>query len=343
MSARRAAWGIGALAAALPPLVVAALVLGETHVPWEDLRALFAGDAVDAVARAKVLDLRLPEVLVAALVGGSLALAGVLLQGIFRNPLAEPGILGISTGGSFGAVLALFTGAATLHPLVVPASAFGAATAVAFFVYTIGTRGGRTQIATLLLAGIAVQAFVSSLSAGVIAVAAKRWDVARTIVAWTLGGLEDRTWDHVAVVAPSAALALAAAAFVCRELNVLALGETSARALGVDTRALKRNVLVLAALAAGAAVSVSGSIAFVGLIVPHVLRRLVGPDHRVLVPAGFLGGACFLVALDLCQRWIVRGMLDAPELRIGILTGLLGAPFFLYLLLSQAERASGVD
>lgn len=343
MNPRRAAWGIGGLAVALPILVLAALVLGETTVPWADLRALVSGDAVDAIARAKVLDLRLPEVLVAGLVGGSLALAGVLLQGIFRNALAEPGVLGISTGGSFGAVLALFTGAAAVHVLVLPAAAFAAAALVAFFVYAIGTRGGRTQIATLLLAGIAVQAFVSSLAAGVIAVAAKRWDVARTIVAWTLGGLEDRTWDHVAVVAPSAAVALLAAAFVCRELNVLALGETSARALGVDTRALKRNVLTIAALAAGAAVAVSGSIAFVGLIVPNILRRLVGPDHRVLVPAGFLGGACFLVALDLFQRWVVRGMLNAPELRIGILTGLLGAPFFLYLLLTQSERASGVD
>lgn len=343
MSARlHAPTAAAALAVGLAAALALGAMLGETRIPARDVAAVLVGDPqVDPVVRAQVLQLRMPQSLVAALVGGCLALAGTLLQGIFRNPLAAPDVLGIGAGGTLGAVLALYSGLASVHLLALPAAAFAGATVVAFAVYALATRGGRTDMATLLLTGLAVQAFVSAMSGGAIALSAKQWEVARSIMAWTLGGLEDRTWDHVLAVAPAAALALAGAVLHGRELNILALGEREAATLGVDPAALRRSALVLASLATGAAVAVGGSIAFVGLIVPHLLRSLVGPDHRGLLPVSFLGGACFLAALDLFQRTVLRGLLNAPELRVGILTGLLGAPFFLYLLYTQRRAWYG--
>jgi iron complex transport system permease protein len=159
--------------------------------------------------------------------------------------------------------------------------------------------------------------------------------VAREIVFWSLGGLEDRRWEHVLMVLPAVVVGAGGGLLYAKELNILALGERQAASLGVETAAVKRNVLALAALATGAAVAAAGVIGFVGLVVPHLLRLLVGPDHRRLLPVSFLGGAVFVVGMDILHRTLIRGLLNTPELRLGVLTGLVGAPFFIYLLIKQ--------
>jgi iron complex transport system permease protein len=279
--------------------------------------------------------IRTPRVLTAMFVGAGLALAGALMQGLFRNPLASPGILGVSAGGALGAVVCIAFGWATVSIWPLPIAAFGGSFVTIFVVYVLASYHGDTPLATLLLAGIAVSAIAGSATSFVIVMVSRdSWEIGKEIVFWTLGELAARRWEHVGVVAGPVAIAAAGSVFVLRELNLMLLGEEQARTLGVDTRRLKIIVLALASLATGAAVAVSGLIGFVGLVVPHLLRMLVGPDHRSLVPAALLGGGIFLVVTDT----VVRTLAPA-ELRLGIVTGALGAPFFLYLLLKNRDKA----
>jgi iron complex transport system permease protein len=282
-----------------------------------------------------VWHVRAPRVLVGAFVGAGLAFAGTLMQGLFRNPLASPGILGVSAGGALGAVacLALGWSAVSIWPL--PACAFAGSLATILIVYALASYQGDTPLATLLLAGIAVTALAGSATSFVLVMSARdEWHVAKEILFWSLGGLDARRWEHVAMVAAPTGLAAAGSLFFLRELNIMLLGEEQARTLGVDTSRLKLILLTLASMATGAAVGVSGLIGFVGLVIPHLLRMLVGPDHRVLVPTSLLGGAIFLVVTDTVVR-----SLGPAELRLGIVTGALGAPFFLLLLIQHRNKA----
>lgn len=282
-----------------------------------------------------VWQVRAPRVLVGALVGAGLAFAGTLMQGLFRNPLASPGILGVSAGGAFGAVLCLASGWAAYSIWPVPICAFVGSLATVLVVYALASYQGDTPLATLLLAGIAVSALAGSATSFVLVLSARHeWDVATEILFWTLGGLDARRWEHVGMVAVPTGLALAGSMFFLRELNIMLLGEEQARTLGVHTSRLKLSLLGFASMATGAAVGASGLIGFVGLIIPHVLRMIVGPDHRVLVPASVIGGAVFLVVTDTLVRW-----LGPTELRLGIVTGALGAPFFLFLLIKYRNQA----
>ncbi|HRU07636.1 MAG TPA: iron chelate uptake ABC transporter family permease subunit, partial [Candidatus Brocadiia bacterium] len=276
-----------------------------------------------------------PRVLSAALAGAALAFAGLLMQGLFRNPLASPDVLGASSGASLGAVLCIAGGWAARSIWPVPACAFLGALAVVTVVYALASSHGDTPLATLLLAGVAVSAFTGAMTSLVLSLAASHsWEAAREIVLWTMGGLDARQWKHVLAAAPPMAVSIAAGLVFTRDLNIMLLGEEQARTLGVDTRRLKVCVLAAASLATGAAVAIGGLIAFVGLIVPHLLRLLLGPDHRRLGPACVFGGAVFLVAMDTAARTI-----GPTEIRLGILTGALGAPFFLFLLASQRNKA----
>ncbi len=282
-----------------------------------------------------VWHVRTPRVLVGAFVGAGLAFAGTLMQGLFRNPLASPGILGVSAGGAFGAVLCIGLGGATYSIWPLPACAFVGALATVLIVYALASYQGDTPLATLLLAGIAVSALAGSATSFVLVMSARHeWHVAKEILFWSLGGLDARRWEHVAMVAAPIGLAVTGSVFFLRELNIMLLGEQQARTLGVDTSRLKLSLLAIASLATGAAVGVSGLIAFVGLLVPHLLRMIVGPDHRVLIPASLLGGAIFLVVTDTVVR-----TLGPVELRLGIVTGALGAPFFLLLLIKYRNKA----
>jgi iron complex transport system permease protein len=282
-----------------------------------------------------VWQVRAPRVLVGTFVGAGLAFAGTLMQGLFRNPLASPGILGVSAGGAFGAVLCLAFGWATSSIWPLPACAFAGALITILVVYALASYQGDTPLATLLLAGIAITALAGSATSFVLVLSASdEWHVAKEILFWSLGGLDARRWEHVAMAAAPTAIAAGSSVFFLRELNIMLLGEEQARTLGVDTSRLKLTLLTLASLATGAAVGVSGLIGFVGLMIPHLLRMLVGPDHRVLVPASLLGGAIFLVATDTVVR-----CLGPAELRLGIVTGALGAPFFLLLLIKHRNKA----
>ncbi len=272
--------------------------------------------------------IRVPRVVVAALVGAALAVAGVQMQSLFRNPLAEPNVVGASSGAALGAVIIYVTALATRSILWLPLGAFLGALITLFLVYSIATRGGRTPVATLLLAGIALSAFISAVSSLLISLNFVNWQVAAEIIFWMMGGLDSRTWTHVGISGPFIAVGILAAFWFHRELDLMLMGEETSATLGVNVEATKRMVLTTAALLTGSAVAVSGIIGFVGLIIPHIIRLLLGPSHRVLLPASVLVGAAFLIVCDL----LARTLHPPTEIPLGIITAAFGAPFFLYLL-----------
>jgi iron complex transport system permease protein len=279
---------------------------------------------------------RLPRVLTGAAVGATLALSGAVLQGLFRNPLASPSVLGVSSGASLGAVLAIFFGLSARLVWALPLFAFAGAMLTLLLVYTIATRRGQTPIATLLLAGIAVGAFNVAMSAFVLTMALESWEVGRTIMFWTMGGLDGRTWDHVLLIAPALLGGLALVLAYRRELDALLVGEIHAAAIGVDVTRTRLLLLLATAVLTGAGVAVAGGIGFIGLVVPHIVRLLVGPHHRALLPLSALGGALILVAADL----FLRGLFVERNIPLGVVTAAMGAPFFLFLLVRQQERFS---
>lgn len=312
--------------------VTVATVLAANVLPqgWIDVSRVSEADYV------VVWLIRTPRVLVAALVGASLALAGAQMQGLFHNPLASPDLVGTSAGGAFGAVLAIACGLATRSLWYLPLLAFLSSMGALCAVYAIATRHGRTPVTTLLLAGVAISALISAATSLVISLQFGNYQVAQEIVFWLMGGLDSRTWIHVGMVAPCVALGTLMAFAVMRELDVLLLGDEAAAALGVDVEHIKRLVLTSAALLTGAAVAVSGVIGFVGLVMPHIVRLVIGPAHRRLLPASALAGASFVILADVLARTVMR----PEELRLGIITAAFGAPFFLYLLLTRHRDAA---
>ncbi|UTF55504.1 vitamin B12 ABC transporter permease BtuC [Natronosalvus rutilus] len=283
------------------------------------------GFDVPATHQTIVGDVRLPRIALAATVGFGLAAAGTVMQGFFRNPLADPSIIGVSTGAAAGAV------AAIAYPALVPLtslhlSAFVGAIATAMLVYAIATEGGRTPVATLLLAGVAVQAFLGALISYMLV---HSGDSLRAAVVWMMGHLGGSNWGDVGFALPVALVGVGVLGAYTREMNVLLLGEEDAHHLGVDVERTKLLLLVIASVVTAAGVAVAGVIGFVGLVVPHVLRLLVGPDHRILLPTSALAGASFLVVTDTLAR---AGPAEVP---VGIVTAALGAPFFLFLLVRR--------
>lgn len=333
---------LGALALAVLVVGPLAVAVGAVPVsPLDILRlvawrlGLAARPDVSRAVEVIVLDLRLPRVVLAAVVGAALAASGTLFQALFRNALADPAIIGVSSGAAFGAVLVIVTvGAGSLAGLGVPLAAFLGALATGFLVYRLARVGPTVHVATLLLAGVAVAAVVSSAMSLVMSFSGEQL---RDIYTWLLGGLVAQGWRSVAITAPIVAVGVVAAATTAHDLNLVALGEERAAQLGVDVPALKRRSLAAGALLAAAAVSVGGIIGFVGLMTPHLLRLAVGPDHRRLLPAVLLAGPLLLVGADL----IARTVLAPQELPVGVVTALLGGPFFLFLLRREGGRPRG--
>ncbi|HEY7659867.1 MAG TPA: iron ABC transporter permease [Actinomycetota bacterium] len=329
------------LVALLAGSILLAVAVGAVWVsPATTLRLIasrlgLTGPPEDVARSAEVivLQLRLPRVLLAAIVGGALAASGAVFQGLFRNPLADPAIIGVSSGAALGAVAVIVTvGAGSLGTFGVPAAAFAGAIATAFVVYRLARIGPSVHVATLLLAGIAIAAVISSVMSLVMSFSGEQ---VRDIYAWLLGGLVANGWPSVWVVLPVVAFGVGGAVLVSHELNLVSFGEERAAQLGVEVDRLKRRAIAVGALLAAAAVSVAGVIGFVGLMTPHLLRHWVGSDHRRLVPASVLGGAILLVLADLVARTVV-----APsEIPVGIVTALLGGPFFLVLLRRQGRDA----
>jgi len=278
---------------------------------------------------------RFPRVVLAAATGAALGCAGALMQGVFGNPLAEPGVIGVSSGAAVGAAAVIVLGLTGLGGWTVVGLAFVCGFATTLLVYMVSRSNGRTEVVTLLLTGIAVNA-VSTALLGLLLFMSSN-DALRAITSWQLGSLAGATWESVAVVAPLTVVGCVAACGYARKLDLLALGERSARHLGVDVERLRLNGIVLIALLTSAAVAFSGIIAFVGLVVPHLIRMVTGPGHRVLLPASALGGAALLVAADL----VARTALDYQELPLGVLTSVVGGPFFFWLLRRTRARSGG--
>lgn len=333
-TSKRLLWVTLALALLLLLSLLVAIGSGSSPIPYGDVvRILLHGvgaplDASIASSQVTIVHLvRLPRIFTAMLVGAALAAAGAVMQGIFRNPLADPGVLGVSAGGSFGAVLALTTGLALTGLWVVPVFAFSGAMLASLLVYLLSLERGRTNIMSLLLAGIALNAFLSALISLMVLLAE---DYAETlsILQWLIGGLAGRGWRHVYVITLPILIGLYCVYRYSRDLNLFLLGEETAQGLGTNVARTRFVLLALTALLAGVAVSMVGPIGFVGLVVPHVLRLIIGPDYRVLLPAGALGGAIFLTLADTAARLVIANQ----ELPVGVITGVIGGPFFLYLL-----------
>jgi iron complex transport system permease protein len=294
-----------------------------------------------------ILELRLWRALAGAGVGAALALSGAYLQGLFRNGLASPSVLGVTSGAVLGASVAIaFIGGygpallmqrtGLLSPVLVTAAAFAGALATSFFLLALASRRGRLSVTTLLLGGIAINTLCGGLLAALQSLTLDDFEVSRALLTWTFGTLTDRSGWQVALVWSGLLLAAAIAPFVAVELDLLAAGEEDALALGVSVQRVKVLVLFATSLATGAAVAVAGQIAFVGLIVPHLVRAVVGPSHRTLLLFSMLAGAVFLLAGDLGQRLAFRG----SGLQPGVLMSLLGGPFFLVLLVRSKRLLS---
>jgi iron complex transport system permease protein len=280
--------------------------------------------------------IRVPRTVVAAFVGAGLAMAGALMQGLFRNPLAEPNIVGVGSGAVLGAVIVFVSGLALRSAIALPLAAFAGALVALATIYTIATRGGVTPISTLLLSGIALAALLGAISSLLISLSIVNWQVAQEIVFWMMGGLDSRTWTHVWISAPFILLSMFLSLYYARDLDLLMQGEETAAALGVEVESSKRAIIVTAALLTGSCVAVAGAVGFVGLIVPHVVRLFVGPSHRSLLPASCLAGAAFLIFCDL----LARTLHPPTEIRLGIITAAFGAPFFLFLLVRKFQEVN---
>lgn len=317
---------------------VASLTSGAAGLGVGDLAGALLGEGLSPRDRIVLFDIRLPRLALGLAVGASLAVSGVILQGLFRNPLADPGIVGVSSGAGLGAVLAIVLGGllpstltVTIGPALVPVAAGLGGWVTTLILYRVATSGRRTDVAMILLAGIALSALAGAAT-GVLTYLADDRQL-RDLTFWSMGSLAGATWAKFGAALPLMALALSLAPRLARGMNALALGEAQAAHMGVDVEWLKRLAVLSAAAATGAAVAVSGGIGFVGIVVPHLLRQAQGPDHRRLIPHAALLGAALLVLADLVSRTIV-----APaELPIGILTALFGAPVFLWMLLRSNQ------
>jgi iron complex transport system permease protein len=327
---------MAALAAALLASMVLAVLIGAVPITLSDVASAL-GNALSGVPTSPsdfiIVDVRIPRVILAALVGACLAGAGVIYQAIFRNPLADPYILGVSSGAGLGAMLAIVLTAqlTILRYGVVPLAAFAGALLTMLLVVRLATLRGRLEAASLLLAGVALSYTLAAITAFVMVLASEQMSA---IVYWMMGGLTGASWLYVAMIALMLIAGITVPMLARRQLKVMLLGDERAEELGLPVERFTILMLAAASLLTAAAVSVAGLIGFVGLMVPHIVRLMIGPDHRLLLPASLLTGGIVLVLSDLLARTIIAPV----EIPVGIVTAILGGPFFIYLLV-RGERA----
>lgn len=327
-------------------LVCAALAsagTGQLHVPpREVLGSLFHKMGLDLgpmpthpQGDAVLWNIRFPRLVMGLLVGAALGAAGAVMQGVFRNPLAEPGIIGVSAGAAVGACAVIVYGWTFAGTFTIPAAAFCTALLTTLLVYVLSQRHGRTEVVTLILMGVAVTALAGAAVGWLVFTG----DTAarEQIVFWQMGSLNGSRWEQVAIAAPFIAAGTLGTLFMSRRLDLLSLGENAARHLGVNVERVRLTSIVLVTLSVAAAVSFAGIIGFVGLVVPHLIRMAIGPAHRTLVPASAIGGALMLTLADL----IARSAIDFADLPIGMITACVGGPFFFYLLIRARNNAGG--
>lgn len=319
-----------ALAALVIIIFVASLLVGPASInPLEFLGAVISDDA--GTASLIFFEIRLPRAILGLMVGATLGLTGAALQGFLRNPLAEPGIIGVSASASLGAVIAFYFGLAGLFALALP---LGGMLGAGLGVMVIQLLAGRSNSPlTFILAGVAVTSFAAALTSLALNMAENPF-AALEIMFWLMGSLADRSFEHVWLSAPFILLGCTVLMTIARPLDALTLGEEAAQTMGFDIGKVRRRLVFGTALSVGAATSVAGAIGFVGLVVPHLLRRLTGNRPSLLLPASMLGGAALTLTADVAVRLLSPGR----ELKIGVLTALIGAPFFLYLVLRQRRK-----
>lgn len=323
--------------------MLAATAIGAVSVPLRDtLRIILAHcgwktagtftKAQDSI----IFFVRLPRVVAAALVGMALAVSGAAMQGMFRNPMADPGILGVSSGAGLGAVLAVTFGLTSQSLYYLPIFSATGALFAAVIIFLLSSRGGRIPVLTLILSGIAVSTFIGAITSLMLTKMMSDHQINQYLF-WSIGSLSARRWEHINLVLLPIGIGVVLLLSFARELNVLMLGEEEAQSVGLSPFRTRTALLVLASVVTAMAVCISGHISFVGLIVPHIMRIIIGPDHRLLLPVSVVAGAIFLVGCDLVARIVV-----APaEIGVGIITSLLGAPYFLYLL--NRARKEGTE
>ncbi len=314
-----------ALACCLVLAMLAASASGAVHISWFDFPRLLWGSLLpgDLLLHNVLLDIRLPRVLFSAITGAALALTGAAIQALFRNPLAEPGLVGISSGAALGAVSAIVVASGGF--LLIAGAAFAGSLLATFFAYAIGRR--HTGVAGILLAGIAINTVCAS-GIGIFTYMASDAQL-RDLTFWSLGSLAGADWRTLAWTAPWTLLLLVYLCGQWRVLNALLLGEREAAHLGFELKSVRRRLIVVVALIIGPLVAVTGGIGFIGLVVPHLMRMLLGAHHRYLLPASVLGGALLLTLAD----WLARLLVSPAELPIGLVTSLVGGPFFFWLLM----------
>lgn len=326
---------LGVLAFLLIAIACLSLTLGQIDVPvksavavvFRQLQLPFLEDVtVSQEQLAVIWYIRLPRMLVGVLVGAALGISGAVMQGIFSNPLADPGLIGISSGAATGAVLSIALGTATSSMFMMPAFAFCGSICAVFLTVFLAMRNGKIPVMILLLAGVAVGMLLGALTSGILTFMNEQ--KLQQYLFWMVGGLDYRRWEHVYLAVGPVVCGICIMLLLARHLNILVLGETEAKAVGMSVTKFRMGLLFVAAMTTATSVCVSGNIGFVGLVIPHMMRMLFGPDHRVLLPASALGGAAFLVLCDSLGRVIM----PPAEVRVGIMTALLGTPYFLYLL-----------
>jgi len=329
------------LVLALIVTVIVSLNVGYAQIPFPDILSIlgkqipFLNGFIDSSLispqnAAIILQIRLPRIIAGVLVGAALAAAGVLYQGVFKNPMADSYVLGVSAGAAVGASLSILSGVGFVFfgLRLVQVAAFLGALSAMFLVYNISRVGSRVPVTTLLLCGIAVNFFLFAV-VGLLEVIAG--DELHAIVFWLVGGFSNVLWRDIWAVLPFIIIGIVAAYFYVRDLNLLAMGEETAHHLGVNVERAKQVLLVLASLLTAAAVSICGLVGFVGLMIPHLTRVVIGPDHRILLPTSTIIGAIFLVICDDLARVVATPFASTLELPVGIITMLFGAPFFIFL------------
>jgi iron complex transport system permease protein len=340
-------WQVGAVLLLVMVLVACAVVataIGSVYIPfgdvlkvcWNKLSPFNFAPVWRPVDETIILQVRLPRVIGSALVGAGLGTAGVLFQGLLRNPMADPYIIGTSAGAALGATIAMLLplGAAFLGFGTVPVLAFVGALATVFLVYRLARVGGKTPVVSMLLAGFVVSAMLTAVMFLVISLSDKLYGKFHSVYGFLMGGVSVSGWGQISVIAPIVIVGILVARLWAFRLNAFALGEEGAAHVGVDVERSKTVFLALGSTLTAAAVSIGGLIGFVGLVIPHAMRLLLGPDHRVLIPCSAIAGGAFLVIADTLAR-----TLNSPrEIPVGIITALIGAPVFIYLLRSRGKE-----
>ena len=324
-----------AVAAAIGPIPISPIEVYKIIIHKIPGLGSLITEPLSPVNQEVILAIRLPRVIAAALIGAALATSGTVLQGLLRNPMADPFIIGVSAGASLGATIAMFfsLGFTVVGALYsIPLAAFAGALVTVFLVYTLAKNTEGMPMLTLLLIGIAITSFFSAIVTLIRLISS---DTTITIVFWLLGSLNLTTWNYVYLAAPFVIVGLCIMFYFARDLNAIALGEEQAKHLGVEIETLKKIMLTCVSLMTAAAVSISGIIGFIGLIIPHTVRILVGPDHRILIPASGLAGAIVLILCDT----LARTVMSPSEVPVGIITALLGGPFFIYLLTRKKNKS----